>query len=254
MMQHPNDSSIPRLSETTFARSVLSIGTSRSLDALGCAFHSEIGRLIGSQSVGFYAFAQGRPRLILSRQTPEGFLRDYEARTDCGDLLVDRMQDGTRAVDGFTEIGAGGWRQSGSFDLLQRWGYNHCLGGPLYVDGRLLGIVYTASGNRDRPYGPKLRERMNILCRAGALALGSMIDTGAIAAEPQTWIANTPPLRPIADATALPPRLQDVNKEIARALGLSRHTVKDYVGSLCKRMQARNRTELARGMPREMSR
>jgi DNA-binding CsgD family transcriptional regulator len=247
-----------KLSEDVFGAAVLSVAASRTVQKLGDAYHREIGRLIGSRSVGLYALKDGRPRLLFSRQAESGFLQEYDERTDHGDILVDRICERGRSVDGFTELGASAWHHTGSFDLLQRWGYRHCMGGPLCVDGRVIGVVYTANQGQTMPYGPSLLQRMDILCRAGSIALVNMMESGFLLDADKTPTVDVHPTFPPAETSSLlhlPRRSREVaelvsrgqsNKEIARALGLSVHTVKEYVGNLCKRLDVHNRTELAR--------
>jgi DNA-binding CsgD family transcriptional regulator len=246
-----------KLSEDIFGSAVLSIAASRNLQELGEAYHREIGRLIGSRSIGIYTIKQGRPRLLFSRQTASGFLLEYEERTQQGDILIDRICERRCAVDGFSELGAGAWRKTGSFDLLQRWGYHQCMGGPLYVDGQVVGVVYTANLGRLAPYEPLLLQRMDILCRAGSIAIANMMESGFSLNE-EAEPARAGQISPAEGRFLLPHlprRSREVaelvsqghsNKEIARTLGLSAHTVKEYVSNLCKRMGVQNRTELTR--------
>jgi DNA-binding NarL/FixJ family response regulator len=79
------------------------------------------------------------------------------------------------------------------------------------------------------------------LCRSSALALRNIQE-------------GRPAKTPGANLTSLPPRLSTVarllaagntNKQIARHLELSPHTVKDYVDDLIKRFGVHNRTEVA---------
>jgi DNA-binding CsgD family transcriptional regulator len=248
-----------KLPETAFAAALLNVAGSRSLPDLGAAFHQEIGRLVGSRSIGLYAIEDKRPRLLFSRQAAEGFLQEYDASSE-RDIIVDRLCEHRRAVDGFTLLGPVLWRQSGSFDLLTRWGYHHCMAGPLCVDGQVIGLVYTADLGTPEPYGASLLERMDVLCQAGSIALANMLAAGLDLRSPcvQTDCADAAACA-VASSVApcgvqLPRRSREVadlvsqgrsNKEIARELGLSVHTVKEYVGNLCRRLGVQNRTELA---------
>jgi DNA-binding CsgD family transcriptional regulator len=245
------------LSESAFGGALLNVAASRTVQHLGEAYHREIGRLIGSRSVGLYVLRDGRPHLLFSRQAAQGFLREYDARADVGDILIERLYDRRHAIDGFTELGQRVWHSSGSFELLRRWGYRHCMAGPLFVGGRVIGVIYTASPEQLDPYRPTLLERMDVLCRAGSIALTNMFEVGIEIAPCTDGEADRglPDLAAESSSLAeLPRRSREVaalvcegrsNKEIARTLGLSAHTVKEYVGNLCKRMGVHNRTELA---------
>ncbi|MGY4296326.1 DNA-binding NarL/FixJ family response regulator [Bradyrhizobium sp. i1.4.4] len=99
------------------------------------------------------------------------------------------------------------------------------------------------------------RQRMEMLCRAGSLALTNMTNAGAIDAHPAAIRVPEPATTPVATLSAsLPPRSADVairvcrgqtNKEIAREMGISDQTVKEHVANLCRRFGVHNRTELA---------
>jgi DNA-binding NarL/FixJ family response regulator len=116
-------------------------------------------------------------------------------------------------------------------------------------------VLFTATPNAAAPYTPVLRQIMDLLCRAGSLALANMMNVGQIDDD-----AGAPIMLPTRAATMpaalskLPPRSADVavrvcrgrtNKEIAREMGISDQTVKEHVANLCKRFGAHNRTELA---------
>lgn len=237
----------------------LNIAASRSLEALGEACHREIARLMGSPTVGLYLLDDHKPCLFYSKLAPEGFIRDYSAEFAEFDPLLAYICEKERPVDGSTLIGAAGWQCCYSFELLRRWGFMHCMAGPLRVEGRVVGVVYTANHGETGPYRRLAVENMQILCRAGSLALATMVETGRLDGAPGAWISQSATSRQdtapggASTLNQLPARSRDVallvchgqsNKQIARALGISAHTVKDHVAGLCRRLHAHNRTEL----------
>jgi DNA-binding NarL/FixJ family response regulator len=156
------------------------------------------------------------------------------------------------AVDGETVIGPRQWRHSPSFEMLHEWGFAYNMGGPLWCGHKIIGVLFTATTDAVAPYTSRSRQRMEMLCRAGSLALNNMMNAGEIGARRE---AIRQPAAPAATLSAsLPPRSSDVavrvcrgqtNKEIAREMGISDQTVKEHVANLCRRFGVHNRTELA---------
>ena len=230
--------------ESELARAALRIATSRSMQDLGDAYALGVRDMIGSRSVGLYALTDRRPSLLVARDAAMGFLDAYAERSQNGDLLVERALEKGRAIDGATELGDRIWMTSGSFALLNRWGYAHCMCGPLFAGARMIGVAYTAS-SAAAPYSEQARARFDILCEAGSLALSGLIGRQAPAESGAPAVVSREDLSPRTREVACLVLRGRSNKEIARDLGLSVHTVKEYVGNLCRRVGAHNRTELA---------
>jgi DNA-binding CsgD family transcriptional regulator len=239
--------------ECHLADRLMSIAESRSIQALGAACCSTMGELTGSPTVGLYLLKNEEPRLLYSQHAPRGFLDDYKAGwVRCDPILESVLSEG-RAVDGASLLGAYGWPRSAIFGLLQHWGFNHNMCGPLWVEGKIIGVFYTATRDVAAPYTPLLRRHMEMLCRAGSLALTNMMNAGHLDGDPIS-IRNLPALiTPTLLHEKLPPRSAEValrvcrgqtNKEIAREMGISDQTVKEHVANLCKRFGTHNRTEL----------
>jgi len=239
--------------ECHLADRLMSIAESRSVQALGAACCSTMGELTGSPVVGLYLLENEEPRLLYSRHVPRGFLDDYAAGWTSCDPILDSVLSAGRAVDGASLLGAYGWPRSALFGLLRHWRFSHNMCGPLRVEGKIIGVFYTATRDVANPYTPLLRQHMEMLCRAGSLALTNMMNAGCLDSG-LVSAGNLPsPISPTALHEKLPPRSAEVamrvcrgrtNKEIAREMGISDQTVKEHVANLCKRFGTRNRTEL----------
>ncbi|MBM7044697.1 MULTISPECIES: LuxR C-terminal-related transcriptional regulator [Rhizobium] len=244
---------------------ILSVAGSRSLQALGEACHRGIAQLIGSAAVGLYFLDQRRPHLFYSKQAPEGFISEYGKGSYRHDPLLAYVQEEGKPIDGATLLGASNWPRCGNFDLLQRWGFMHCMAGPLFIDHKIAGVFYTASDLKSQAYLQTAQESMQLLCRAGSLALAHMVEIGQLNQCDTTWSEQsssnlTGNVRGLADNATirqLPERSRQValllcyghsNKQIARTMGISAYTVKDHIERLCKRLEAHNRTELVQRM------
>jgi DNA-binding CsgD family transcriptional regulator len=216
-----------------------------------------MGELTGSPTVGLYLLKNEEPSLLYSQHVPRGFLDDYKTGfVKCDPILECVLSEG-RAVDGASLLGEHGWPRSMLFELLQHWGFNHNMCGPLWIEDRIIGVFYTATRDIAAPYTPLLRQRMEMLCRAGSLALTNMMNAGHLDGGLDAAIAGRNLPAPISATLLhekLPPRSAEVafrvcrgqtNKEIAREMGISDQTVKEHVANLCKRFGAHNRTELA---------
>jgi DNA-binding CsgD family transcriptional regulator len=245
------------LPERRLADRLMSIAESRSVASLGEACCAAVGELTGSPTVGLYLLEGDEPELAYSRHVADDFLDNYKAGFWKTDPVLDTIMTRGRAADGASVIGAHHWAGSESCQMLRHWGFSYNMGGPLVCDSRIVGVLFTATRDVHSPYTALLRERMDILCRAGSLALANMMNAGLGPAR--IMLGVMPPQPPIK----LPPRSADVaqrvcrgqtNKEIARDMGISDQTVKEHVANLCKRFGAHNRTELVACLMSGMSR
>lgn len=245
---------LDHLPERRLADRLMSIAESRSVRALGVACCSAIGDLTGSPTVGLYLLEGAEPELVYSRHVADGLLDNYKAGFWKCDPVLDCILSSGHAADGASLLGPQYWRHSPSFEMLHEWGFSYNMGGPLWCGKKIVGVLFTATA--DAPYTPLLRQRMDLLCRAGSLALANMMNAGELEVDPDAIVVRSDPARLPATALAarLPPRSADVairvcrgqtNKEIARDMGISDQTVKEHVANLCRRFGAHNRTELA---------
>lgn len=207
--------------------------------------------MTGSPTVGLYLLDGLKPELVYSDHVAEGLLENYRAGFWKCDPVLDCIMTNRRAADGETVVGPQQWRHSPSFEMLQEWGFARNMGGPLWSSDKIVGVMFTAATAKDAPYTSRMRQRMEILCRAGSLALTNMMNAGEIDAH--LGFAPAPERAAMLPAS-LPPRSADVamrvfrgqtNKQIAREMGISDQTVKEHVANLCRRFGAHNRTELA---------
>jgi DNA-binding CsgD family transcriptional regulator len=244
-------------SERRLADRLMSIAESRSVRILGANCCSAIGELTGSPTMGLYLLDGAEPDLVYSQHVEDGLLDNYKSGFWKCDPVLDRIMTAGRTADGASLLGPYHWRRSASFELLREWGFSYNMGGPLWCESRIIGVLFTATPNAAAPYTPALRQIMDLLCRAGSLALANMMNVGQIdedAGAPIMLPARSAPMPAAAALSKLPPRSADVairvcrgrtNKEIAREMGISDQTVKEHVANLCKRFGAHNRTELA---------
>ncbi|WP_157982012.1 LuxR family transcriptional regulator [Oceanicella sp. SM1341] len=229
--------------QTVLAHGALSVAAARTPRGLGDAVLEALGGAACPLALGLYLDAPARKPLIYSARAPERFLLEYDAELSADDPLISSMRETPRVVDGRTLLGDGHWRRSPIRDHLRRWGFSQSLCGPLCVGDRLIGVLYAASHER-RVCQAELAERVGLVCRAGSIALTVMAETGRLEEAPPALSA---------EALGLPPRSAEVavrlceggsNKQIARDMRISEHTVKEHVANLCRRFGARNRTEL----------
>ena len=242
------------LPELRIAAQLMSIAESRTARALGMACCSALGELTGSSTVGLYLLEGVGPELVYSSHVDEGLLETYRSGFWKSDPVLDCIMTRCRAADGATLHGPQFWPRSQSFEILHQSGLAHNMGGPLMCENKIVGVLFTATRDDDAPYTPLLRQRMDILCRAGSLALTNMMNAGVLEDSREPITLRTVPAPPSALASQLPPRSAIVaesvcrgqtNKEIARQMGISDQTVKEHVANLCKRFGVQNRTELA---------
>jgi DNA-binding CsgD family transcriptional regulator len=244
------------LCEPRLAGRLMSIAESRSVRTLGAACCAAIGEFTGSPTMGLYLLEGVEPDLVYSRHVEEGLLANYKSGFWKCDPVLDRIMTAGRTADGASLLGPHHWRRSASFELLREWGFSYNMGGPLWCENRIVGVLFTATPDAAAPYTPALRQIMDLLCRAGSLALANMMNVGQIDddAGAPIMLPTRAAAMPAAALSKLPPRSADVairvcrgrtNKEIAREMGISDQTVKEHVANLCKRFGAHNRTELA---------
>jgi DNA-binding CsgD family transcriptional regulator len=247
---------LDEISEGRLADRLMSIAESRSVGTLGAACCSAIGELTGSPTMGLYLLEGVEPDLVYSRHVEDGLLDNYKSGFWKCDPVLDRIMTAGRTADGASLLGPYHWRRSASFELLREWGFSYNMGGPLWCENRIVGVLFTATADATAPYTPALRQIMDMLCRASSLALANMINAGLLdeGAGAPIMLPPRSATVPTAALSRLPPRSADVairvcrgrtNKEIAREMGISDQTVKEHVANLCKRFGAHNRTELA---------
>jgi len=167
-------------SERLLADRLMSIAESRSVRALGVACCSAIGELTGSPTVGLYLLEGAEPDLVYSRHVAEGLLDNYKSGFWKCDPVLDCILTAGRTIDGASLLGPHHWRHSASCEMLHEWGFSYNMGGPLRCENRIVGVLFTATRDAAAPYTPLVRQRMDMLCRAGSLALTNMMNTGQI--------------------------------------------------------------------------
>ena len=186
-----------------------------------------------ADAVGLYLLGDREPRLCYSDGAPTGFLDEYASDHAGGDPLLDSLSPSRPVVDGLGVFGSRAWTAAPLHDLLRRWDYRTHLCGGVWEGRELRAVFYSAW--TDVPRHEARVTVMATLCRAASLALRS----GATEA-----MSRPPRLSPRAAAVAAELRRGATNKEIAIALAISCETVKDHVAAICRRMGARNRTDL----------
>jgi DNA-binding CsgD family transcriptional regulator len=226
---------------------IMAVAESQSLEELGATCHRATSNLVDAPVLGLYLIRQHAPNLFYSHNAPRGFLDEYQNELARCDPMIEIILDKRQPIGGSLLRSSKHWNARAMEDLLQRWGFRGNMCGPVIIDSRLAGLIYTA--DRDQTDTDANRtEKMNYICRSASIALRRILhlhsDDDASAAH--DLIA--------AKTAGLPPRLAEVaalvcggltNKEIARAMTISHHTVKEHVANLCWRFGVQNRTELA---------
>jgi DNA-binding CsgD family transcriptional regulator len=255
------------MSADDLAQAALRIADCRSIPALRDALFSEADALIGVVAMGFYMREGGGGfRLVASRLAPQGFLQQYAKEYAKADTMLDCIVGERRTIDGFHFYGPAGWRRSGNYEILHSWGFHHNMGGALVVRGEIAGVLFAATARDRDPFQEGQVKRLDLLCRAGSLALSATRErerlrcelSNSAAADWREMADRDCPSIPIKLANGrpldrLPARSRAVaqllcegqpNKAIAQDLGISIYTVKEHVQNLCRRFGAQNRTDL----------
>jgi len=237
------------------AEQLVSIAESLSIEALGLACSATIGEMTGSPTLGLHLFEDDEPALVYSGHVAEGLLDCYKSGLWKSDPVLDYALATGHSADGASLVGRDNWRRSLSFGALRESGLRYNMGGPLKCGGKIIGMMYTATGDMEAPYTPLHKQHMDLVCRAGSIAIINMINFDPIDGGRNVTMLSRPARPSLAFASAkLSPRLAAVavrlcrgqtNKEIAREIGISDHTVKDHVAILCRRFGVDNRTHLA---------
>lgn len=226
---------------------VMAIAESRSLEELGATCHRATSNLVDAPVLGLYLIRERAPNLFYSHNAPRGFLDEYQSELARSDPMIEIIMEKKQAIGGSLLRSSKHWNARVMQDLLQRWGFHGNMCGPVIVDSRMAGLIYTA--DRDQTDTDANRtEKMNYICRSASIALRRILNLQSdddVSAAHDLVAAKT---------AGLPPRLAEVaalvcggltNKEIARAMTISHHTVKEHVANLCWRFGVQNRTELA---------
>jgi DNA-binding CsgD family transcriptional regulator len=271
----------PEMTNAELSTIALRVADCRSLAALPQAIFSRADAIFGVAAMGLYLFDRAeRLQLIASRLASRGFLDQCE-REFPTDSMLDCIVTERRTIDGFHFYGGARWRRSSTYDLLHGWGYYHNMGGALVAGGRVVGAVFVGTAENNDPYDAVHVRRLDLLCRAGSVALTAMWERERLRCElsdttakdrrdllpsstmqpgrstadgvPEVEPGNTQELAHGGAFDRLPARSRAVallvcegqsNKAIGRQLGISADTVKEHVRNLCRRFGAANRTDL----------
>ncbi|ANT54746.1 helix-turn-helix transcriptional regulator [Mesorhizobium sp. YC-39] len=229
------------------------VAESKTVDTLGEEASRFIADYVGSLAISIYALDGATPKLLFSKEVPEGLHVEYrDSKTK--DLLLEYVATSGMPVHDQMMKGRPGWIDQGNLAFLRRWGFGHCMAGAIKVDGKIAAVIYIGRSEIYGSYSLEARAAMDLVCRASSHAYAAL-DIKAPMAEPP----SPPPAEPANDRSefqnveVLPPRGRQVarlicqgrsNKEIARSLGISAHTVKEHLGTLYKKFSVSNRTEL----------
>jgi DNA-binding CsgD family transcriptional regulator len=234
---------------------VMAIAESQTLEELGATCHRAASDLVDAPVLGLYLIRERAPDLMYSHNAPRGFLDEYQRELAHCDPMIEMIVDEKHPVAGSLLRPSRRWNVRIMEELLARWGFRGNICGPLLVGSRMAGLIYAA--DRNRPDSDEHRiERMDFICRSASIALDRILSERSEDAVYDTSAASR---LVAAKAAALPPRLAEVatlvckgqtNKEIARSMAISHHTVKEHIAHLCLRFNVQNRTELAAALLR----
>ncbi|PSJ53197.1 LuxR C-terminal-related transcriptional regulator [Pseudaminobacter soli (ex Li et al. 2025)] len=238
-------------------RRYLKLAGSRSIVALGENFISALHPALGPGAVAIYLMADSQPELVYSDETPEGLLAEYDHGGSARDPMLDHVLGTGVPIDNIAMQQEPDWLAGGNDEFLRKWGFGHCMAGPVLLDRRAVAVVYVARKKAAGAYTRTELEFLEAACFSASLALEVMSETGYLDEKDQERIrgarARKEPTKVPRAVALLPPRAAQVaellckgltNKEIARQLNISAYTVKDHVSALCHRFDVSNRTEL----------
>lgn len=259
----------PELSADDLSQAALRIADCRSLLALRDALFDQVDSIIGVVAMGLYMYDRAeRLRLISSRLAPQGFLDQYAREYAKIDTMLHCIVGERRTIDGFHFHGPAGWRRSSNYEILRDWGFYHNMGGAFVVNGQTVGALFVATAQDKDPFEENQVKRLDLLCRAGSLALTTMrgrerlrcelsncavadwpdlLSADTICSDAITYFDNGRPIDRLPARSRAVARLLcegQPNKAIANQLGISIYTVKEHVQNLCRRFGALNRTDL----------
>jgi DNA-binding CsgD family transcriptional regulator len=229
---------------------VISVAASHNKAELGAACHAAVAALLGAPTTGLYLREARGPALVYSHNAPSGFLEEYASELASCDPMIERIMDTRRSVAGASLRRTRGRNIRLMQDLLSCWGFRDNLCGPIYVEAEMVGFLYTADSAMPTKEPAQRAEQLDYICRSAALALWRLTtDPPFLASDPVVP----------SSVQTMPPRLAEVarlvcegrtNKEIARLLDISPHTVKEHISRLCLRLSARNRTGITAALLR----
>lgn len=219
----------------------MGIISATSIPSLGQQCQAALERHCGAPAIGMYLLRGGLPDLLFSSDVPTGFLQDYATLYGADDPLIRQLSSHIPVIDGKTCLGEADWARSGLRELLYSWGLGHNMCGLIRIDETTLGVIYTAGLRSSGPFSPQAREQMAVLCRGAGIALKTLVRHQRATGDLPPQLARVAVL--VCEGLS--------NKEIARAVGLSEHTVKEYVQRLAQRLRADNRTALAVALLRQ---
>lgn len=233
---------------------LMRVAESRTIDTLGEEVSRFVSDYVGSLAISIYALDGGSPKLLFSKEVPEGLHVEYRG-SKTKDLLLEYVATSGMPVHDQMMKGRPGWVDQGNLAFLRRWGFGHCMAGAIQVKERIAAVIYIGRSEACGPYCLQARAAMDLACRACGPAYAAL-EAGAgadIAARPPAIDEQAGGGSEFPNVALLPPRGQQVaalvchglsNKEIARSLGISAHTVKEHLGTLYKRFKVSNRTKL----------
>lgn len=245
-----HEMTVTAASHGLLADHVISVAASHSKTELGAACHAAVGALLGAPAMGLYLREAQGPALLYSHNAPRGFLEEYAGELAMRDPMIERIMETGCSVVGTSLRRTQGRNIRLMQNLLNRWGFCGNLCGPIYVEAELIGFLYTADRVVSCEEPARRAERLDYICRSASLALWRL---AADPASPAS-VSAAP-----SSAMTMPPRLAEVahlvcegrtNKEIARLLDISPHTVKEHISNLCLRLSVRNRTSIAAALLR----
>lgn len=235
-------------------QSLLRVSESKTLEVLGEEAKRFIADYVGSQATSIYALDGRTPKLLYSREIPDGLHVEYQ-NSKTKDKLLEYVAASGKPVHDQMMKGRSGWIDQDNLAFLRRWGFGHCMAGAIEVNGRIAAVIYIGRSEVYGPYSLEAQAAMDLVCRASGHAYAVLEIRAHMAGRPipLSYTEHANNRSEVQNIEVLPPRGQQVasltcqglsNKEIARSLGISAHTVKEHLGTLYKTFSVSNRTAL----------